>query len=118
MASLRKTPAGSYIICFRYNGGQNQRALKTKNPDAAKAMKGRVEHTMFRIASGDLAIPSGVDAADFIVWGDAALERASQRAETKRETPSLEESIEPYLDAHRGLKDDSSLRTERSHLRN
>lgn len=116
MASLRKTQNGNFIICFRYQGKQHQRALKTKEPDAAKAAKGKVEHTIYRLTNGDLVAPQGVDVGDYIVWGDAAKSKADSQQEAAPSIPTLKEIIEQYLSAQRGLKADSSLLTERCHL--
>ena len=120
MASLRHTPAGSFIVCFRYQGQQFQRALKTKDPGAAKAAMGRVEDALYKLSTGDLAVPPGVSPGDFIVWGEAAVAKARKEpeaAEPKEPVPTLGGLIEAYLHSNQGLKADTSLGTERSHLK-
>ena len=69
MPSLRRTQRGRYIVCFRFAQRQYQRALKTVNEKAAQAVLGRVTHRLFQLATGDDAIPDGVDAGDYIVNG-------------------------------------------------
>ena len=121
MASLRKTPAGRFIVCFRYQGQQYQRTLRTKDPAAAKAANGRVEDSLYKLTVGELSVPSGIDPGDFIVWGEAAVARARKEAGTankEKAVPTLARLIELYLEGNRGLKADSSLGTERSHLNN
>lgn len=61
MASLRRTAAGSYMVCFRFGGQHHQRSLKTKDPAAAKAAMGRVEHLAYKLSTGELSVPRGVD---------------------------------------------------------
>ena len=61
MASLRRTRAGAYIVCSRFDGRQHQRSLKTKDDAEAKAVKGRVEHAVYRLSTGEMAVPGGVD---------------------------------------------------------
>ena len=120
MASLRRTRAGSYIVCFRYDGQQHQRSLKTKDPAEAKAMLGRVEHTVYKLSTGEMAVTEGVDPVEYVVWGDAAVAKAEKAAETEGngQAPPLREFVELYLSSQRGLKAESTLRTERTHLGN
>jgi len=118
VASLRKTKSGNFIICFRYQGKHCQRALKTKEPDAAKAAKGKVEHTIYRLTNGDTIAPPGIDVGDYIVWGEAAIAKANSQAELEPSIPTVVELVQQYLNTQRGLKADSSLLTERCHLNN
>ncbi len=114
MASLRKTKSGKYVICFRYADQQYQRSLKTQNRKAADAILGKIAHTLFQLANGNQVIPEGVDPGDFIVNG------VTTPREKKSTTglQSYSELIERYLLEHSGQKADSSLKTERTHLRN
>ena len=120
MASLRRTPAGSYIVCFRFDGQQYQRSLKTKNPAKAKAALGRVEHATYKVSTGEMSVPANVDPVDYIVWGDAAVAKAEKAAETEAngQAKSFSETVKLYLDSQQGLKAESTLRTERTHLNN
>lgn len=115
MASLRQTPTGNFIACFRYRNQQHQRALKTKDSDAAKAALGAIVNRIYKLTTGDLAIPPRVDAVDFIVWGEAAAPEAA--ADDQQEAnQSVEQLVPAYLDDQRGLKASSTLSTERTHL--
>ena len=119
MASLRTTESGSYIACFRFGGRQYQRGLKTTNAEAAKAAIGAIINRAYKITTGDLAVPSGFDVADFIVWGQAAVDKATKAVTPPVEPlPSLEQLVPKYFDDQTGLKADSTLGTERTHLRN
>lgn len=114
MASLRQTKSGSFIICFRFEGQQLQRSLKTKERDAAKALQGKIEHTLFQLANGHLTVPDGVDPGDFIVNGLTTPRPQKPSAPP----PTFASLIEPYLEDKRGQKAESSLQTERTHLNN
>ena len=118
MASLRKTRAGSYIACFRHGKRQYQRALRTKNDKAAEAALGRVVDRIYRLTTGDLSVPQGVDVGDFIVWGDAAQPNGNDNGNGQQTVPSFGELIEEYLGGSKGFKAESTLVTERIHLKN
>lgn len=119
MASLRQSAGGSFVICFWYGGRQFQRSLRTKDTKAAAAAKGSIEDRLHLISTGRLAVPLGIDPVDFVVQGEEAVRlKERQKPKPARVSPLLEQLIEPYLDAHRGLKEDSSLATERTHLNN
>jgi hypothetical protein len=119
MASLRRTQSGNFIACFRYDGQQHQRALKTREPDAAKAALGAITSRIYKLTTGDLVAPPHVDLVDFIVWGEGAVADpppvVAAEAEKK---PSLEQLFQEYLDDHHRLKADSTLSTERTHFNN
>ncbi len=113
MASLRQTPNGTFIVCFRFRGDQYQRSLKTKQKRDANAMRSKVELTLFRLSNGEIAIPDNVSPPDYIVTGKTKPDL--------RPTPqslSFAELIEPYFEEHRYLKATSTLETERTHLNN
>jgi len=119
MASLRKTKGGSYIACFRLNGRQYQRALKTKDGDAADAAMGLIVNRLYRLSNGDLSVPPGADPGDFIVWGEAAVPEADvveDDTNGNAAMPSVEALVERYLQDQKGLKAESTLTTERIHL--
>lgn len=114
MASLRKTKTGNFILCFRFAGQQYQRALKTKDRQAAEATQKRVEYTIFQLGQGTVAIPEGVDPGDFLVTGTTT----PAQAKPAEKPPCFGELIELYLQAHKGQKAPASLKTERTHLTN
>lgn len=120
MASLRKTTGGSFVACFRFDGRHFQRGLKTKEPDAAEAAKCRIIDRMYKLSSGDLQIPAGIDVGDFIVWGRTPTNGTRNETATAENftAPTLDAAIDLYLDEHRRLKADSTLNTERTHLCN
>jgi len=114
VASLRKTRMGSFTVCFRFEGRQFQRALKTKNKEDADAAQKKVEYTLYEIARGIQSIPDGVDPGDFIVNGRTE----PQPRQPSSLPPSYANLIESYLRDHQGHKAPSSLGTERTHLHN
>jgi hypothetical protein len=83
-------------------------------------MMGRVEHAVYKLSTGEMVVPEGVDPVEYIVWGEAAVTKAEKAAETgsKGQSPPLAEFVELYLSSQRGLKAESTLRTERTHLGN
>jgi hypothetical protein len=118
MASLRCSQSGKFIVCFRFNGRQYQRALKTSDHAKAKAWKGRIEDRIFRLESGERRLPPGVEPGDFIVRGRAALRRQEANAPVPvAASLSLAVVIEKYL-AAQFTKAPSSVSTERTHLNN
>jgi site-specific recombinase XerD len=119
MASLRRTRSGKFIACFRFAGQQHQRALKTEAADAAQAALGAIVNRIYKLTTGDLVAPDDVDIIDFIVWGEAAKRIKPQPEEEQDQTKStLEELIPAYLEDQKGLKADSTLGTEQTHLNN
>lgn len=114
MASLRMMKSGNYIICFRYHGQQYQRSLRTRNRKAAEAIYGKIEHTLFQLATGNQTIPEHVDPGDFIVNGLTS----PRRQKSVAPPPSFAVLIEQYLTDCTGQKARSSLKTERTHLNN
>ena len=111
MASLRSTATGSFTICFRFQGQQYQRGLKTKDPEAARATQGLIEHTIYRLSRGDLVAPPHTDLGDFIVRGGMVVDDTPEST-TAPPAPTIEDLVQQYLDAQRGLKAESSLLTE------
>ncbi len=120
MASLRRTQSGSYIACFRFGGRQYQRALKTRDPEAAKGALGAIINRVYKLTTGDVHAPEGEDIVEFIVWGDGAPVRALPTPAEKEpeQKCSVAELVRQYLDDQEGLKAASTLGTERTHLSN
>lgn len=120
MASLRRTQSGSYMACFRFGGRQYQRALKTRDPEAAKGALGAIVNRVYKLTVGDVQVPEGMDMVEFIVWGDDASVRAlpTPAKEEPEQKCSVAELIQQYLDDQEGLKAASTLGTERTHLSN
>ena len=114
MASLRKTKSGTFIVCFRLDGQQFQRSLKTQDREAADALHGRVKHMLYQIAQGHETIPEGIDPGDFIVNG----QRDVRPQRSLAPIPTFASLIDPYLNDKKGQKAESSLQTERTHLNN
>jgi hypothetical protein len=118
MASLRTTSGGSFVVCFRFGGRHFQRGLKTKDPAAAEAARCRVIDRLYQLSIGSVTIPAGVDTGDFIVWGRTSMPESGNGA-PKIEAGtilSVNAAIQRYLEEQRGLKADSTLGTERTHL--
>jgi hypothetical protein len=118
MASLRTTSGGGFVVCFRFGGRHFQRGLKTKDPAAAEAVRCRVIDRLYQLSIGSVTIPAGVDTGDFIVWGRTSMPESGNGA-PKIEAGtilSVNAAIQRYLEEQRGLKADSTLGTERTHL--
>ncbi len=60
---------GVYHVRFRYAGRQFKRSIKSRDALAARAAQATVEVTLYRLLTGQLQCPPGVDLGDFIVSG-------------------------------------------------
>lgn len=110
MASIN-AKNGVYHVRFRFEGIQYKKSLKTKDQRDAKAGLNIVEHTIYRLTTGQLQCPESVDLGDFIVSGGVV------RPKSTAKVPSLDKLIDNYLSAQVD-KAESSVATERTHLSN
>lgn len=63
---------GIYAVRFRFQAREYKRSLKTRSQSDAKIAQKLVEVTIHRLLTGQLSIPAGVDAGEFIVSGGTA----------------------------------------------
>ncbi len=89
------------------------KSLKTKDRDDAAAALRDVENRIHDLHRQKVQLPPHVDPGDFIVWGDAA----KAESDSRPAAPTFDELADAYLEASKGFKAESTLTTERIHLR-
>jgi integrase len=109
---------GIFVVRFRHGGKQYKKSLRTSDKTDADGALHQVQHTIYRLTTGQLEVPPGVDPGDFIVSG-GKLTAPPLAAKPPVAAPrvTLVELIEKYL-AAQFTKAESSVSTERTHLTN
>lgn len=113
MAALSKDPkSGNYNVRFRYGTRSFRRSLKTRNRREALAALGRVEEAIRLLGRGSLIMPPEAEPATFILSGG--------QLDDKPKVSSLQtlgELFELYQQSlTHGVKEESTLKTERIHM--
>jgi len=114
MATIRQKN-GIFHVRFRYGQRAYKKSLRTRESADAEAAKNLVEFTLFRLKTGQLQVPEGVDAGDFVVSGGTL----SPPPEEQQSPPriSLRELVDQYR-ADQDHKADTTRYTEQVHLNN
>lgn len=86
-----------FLVRFRYDGKEYKKSLKVRDLQEAEAARSLVEVSIHRLHTGQIQIPDGVNAGDFIVSGGTARKPKSIRIQAKR----IDEVISEYLEAQR-----------------
>jgi len=102
-----------YLARFTWDGKEYKKSLKTKDQAEAKAMLRDLENRIHDLRRGRIQIPPNVAPEDFLVWGEVALPKGSDRPPA----PTFSELAEAYLEASKGFKAESTLATEKMHLK-
>jgi integrase len=116
MASLDQKN-GVFVIRFRHGGKQFKKSLRTRDQTDAVGALHLVQHTIYRLTTGQLEIPPGVDPGDFVVSGGKVIAPPPAADPPTAPSVSLAALIEKYL-AAQFTKAESSVGTERTHLNN
>ena len=104
---------GLFHVRFRYAGKQFKRSIKTRDPMAARAAQAAVEVTLYRLLTGQVHCPTGVDLGDFIVSGGTLAAPAAP----PMAPPSTGHLIDEYLAAMKSTAAESYYNTQAIHLR-
>jgi integrase len=107
---------GIYVVRFRHGGKQFKKSLRTSDKTDADGALHLVQHTIYRLTTGQLEVPPGVDPGDFIVSG-GKLTSPPPAPEPAPSTITLGGLIERYLESQ-FTKAQPSVSTERTHLNN
>ncbi len=102
---------GVFHVRFRFAGKQYKKSLKTSSGPDAEVATALVQRTIHWLATGQLQVPLGVEAGDFIVSGGTLKEPQRKLSPA----PTLRSLIYEYL-SQQGHKANTSLCTERVHL--
>ena len=105
---------GVFHIRFRHADKQFKRSLKTRDPKSAEAACHSVELTIYRMKTGLLKCPDGVDLGDFVVSG-GTLDEPQVSNELK--CPTLQALIVEYLASQKSSMAPSYHATQATHLR-
>ena len=112
---LDKT-SGFYRIGFRFDGKKYLRSktLKIRDVRQAESKCGVIEQTIRYLSDGMLSVPEGVDVGEFILSGGKLTARPVAVLPPRELT--LEEICDLY-DASTHAKEESTRRTERTHVK-
>lgn len=110
MASLRLRGA-SYHICFRFDGKQYDRSLKTTDKAEAECALHGIEQMLHWLHVGQRSIPDGVDPGCFIT--SRGIERTSK---PEQQPPTVEDAVARYLSSCEHRLADSYVGLQRTHL--
>lgn len=110
MASLRLR-GNSYHVCFRFDGKQYDRSLKTTDKAEANCALHGIEQLLHRLHTGQKTIPNGVDPGCFIVSGGT-----ERPVKAKQQIPTLEDAVGNYLRSCEHRLSDSYVELQRTHL--
>lgn len=110
---------GVYHVRFRYRGREYKKSLKTRDEGAARAVAHLVELTLHRILTGQLRVPDGVDAGDFVVSGGTLVGPHEPEPPTVAAVPlpSTRALADEYTAAQRPLLAPSYHASQAMHLR-
>ncbi len=117
MANLVQNSSGLFSIRFRVGSQRFNRSLETSNENEAAEEKARIQKTLRRIKEGEIDLPEGLTPDqlwDFLRSGGRRVGAVKLAA-----TVSLEKLAEEYFEKMPdGAKEASSLKTERTHVKN
>jgi integrase len=116
MANMGKK-SGVYHVRFRFNGKEYKKSLGIRIAGEAEAALHRVEVTLYRIKTGQLAIAAGVDPGDFIVSGGMLTEARCVAAVSKPALPTTNDLIDQYKESQKNRCAESYLYSQVMHLR-
>lgn len=105
---------GRYYARFTWDSREYKRALKTRDEDDAKAALRDIENRIHDLYREKAHIPPGHDPGEFIVWGPHAKVKANKNSGGS----TFSTLVKDYLKASEGFRADSTLETERIHLKN
>ena len=117
MANLVQNSSGLYSIRFRLGKQRFNRSLETTIEKEAKEEKAKIEKTLRLIEEGEKDLPDNATPEQvwvFLRSGGKRTDKAKLAAAV-----SLEKVAEEYFDSlPDGAKEESSLKTERTHAKN
>lgn len=109
---------GIYHIRFRLGGKEYKKSLQLRDRVAAEAARNLVELTLYRIKTGQVTVPSGIDLAGFILSGGALVHPVPAAEHTPEpEMPSTIKLIEEYKGSQKNLIASSYHDSQALHLR-
>lgn len=117
MANLVQNSSGLYSIRFRLGQQRFNRSLETTNEKEAKEEKAKIEKTIRLVMEGEKDLPD--DATPERVW--VFLRSGGKRTDKVKlaVAVSLEKVADEYFTSlPEGAKEESSLKTERTHAKN
>lgn len=117
MANLVRNSSGLYSIRFRLGTQRFNRSLETTNEREAKEEKARIEKTIRLVKEGEKDLPD--NATPDQVW--VFLRSGGKRTDQVKlaAAVSLDEAAKEYFSSlPEGAKEESSLKTERTHAKN
>ena len=103
----------NFFVKFYFARKQYLRSLKTSNKKEALHAKNRVEQNIHLISTGVLSIPPDENIGDFILRGKPL----SQKERKASSSISIKDLVEAYLRHAEPHMAESSLKTEKIHLR-
>ena len=105
---------GRFYARFTWDGQEYKRALKTRDEADAESALRDIENRIHDLYREKTQIPAGMDPGKFIVWGPNA------KVKTNNHSGNLTFSglVKSYLKAGEGFKAESTMITERIHLKN
>ena len=112
MANLVKK-GNTFVVRFRFGGKEYKKSLKTSCQKDAAAAQRSVEVTIHRLLTGQLAVPVGIDAGDFIVSGGTLQPEVEVPVVIFPTTRAL---IESYLEGKRKTISETYLASQKTHL--
>ncbi|MSR55674.1 MAG: site-specific integrase [Gemmataceae bacterium] len=105
-----------YNIRFRYQGSEFKKSLKTRDIAAAKAALHIVEVAIHRLLTGQVVVPPGVEAGDFILSGGTLTEPEEPRIKAVPK-PSTAQLTVDYLNSQKQLQAPSYHSSQALHIR-
>lgn len=115
MATL-STKNGTFHIRFRWAGRHYRRTLRTRDPREAEALLYSIKNTLCRLNLGQLIVPAGVQAADFIASGGSLTTPQPAGSPNSSSTITLRAAIAEYHELRYTIAD-TTLSTEKIHLK-
>ncbi len=117
MASLVQNSSGLFSVRFRFGSHRFNRSVETSIEKEAKEEKARIQKTIRRIKEGEIDVPEGLTPDQ--LW-DFLRSGGRRVGLVKLATPvSLEKLADEYFaKMPAGAKEASSVKTERTHVRN
>lgn len=112
MASIEQDPKSrNFRIRFRFGHQRFNRSLRTDNEKAALSVCARVEETLRLIEQGRIDVPEGIDLGKFVLSDGKIQQSTTHKAISVAELLALYEA-----DLIKSKKEDSTVRTERTHI--
>ena len=107
---------GIFYVRFRFRGKEYKKSLKIRTKADADAARCLVELMIHRIFTGQVVLPSNVDAGDFIVSGGTLTEPVGPR-QLPAPLPSTTELIDEFKRSQRNLIAETYFDSQALHLR-